>query len=58
VKWRVEEVTLAVGDPQGSRLLEHSEWVLREAGCTRLHDHADPPDESGGAATAFARAHG
>jgi GNAT superfamily N-acetyltransferase len=42
----------------GSRLLEHCESVLREAGCTRLHDHADSPDESGGAATGFALSHG
>ncbi|GAA2163742.1 acetyltransferase (GNAT) family protein [Humibacillus xanthopallidus] len=42
----------------GSRLLEHCEWLLREAGCARIHDHADSPDESGGSATAFALAHG
>lgn len=42
----------------GSHLLEHCEGVLREAGCTRLHDHSDSPDESGGAAARFALAHG
>ncbi|HET8987906.1 MAG TPA: GNAT family N-acetyltransferase [Humibacillus sp.] len=42
----------------GPHLLGHCESLLREAGCTRLHDHSDSPDESGGAATMFALAHG
>lgn len=42
----------------GSRLLEHCEHVLREEGCTRVHEHSDSVVESGDAASGFAVARG
>ncbi|MGW5241857.1 GNAT family N-acetyltransferase [Monashia sp. NPDC004114] len=42
----------------GSMLLAHCEQVLRDEGCTRVHDHTESPVESGDAATDFALARG
>lgn len=42
----------------GRRLLAHCEQVLRDEGCTRVHEHSGAPVEHGDAATEFALAGG
>ena len=42
----------------GSMLLARCEQVLRDEGCTRVHDHTESPVESGDAASEFALAKG
>jgi len=42
----------------GRRLLAHCEQVLRDDGCTRVHEHSGAPVEHGDAATEFALANG
>ncbi len=42
----------------GRHLLAHCEQVLRDEGCTRVHEHSGAPVENGDAATEFALAAG